>query len=203
MVRDSSSADTLHLKHKLKLVSIPQTQQHRKLSCYFFDFEARFFNSKLVSNAFVDMLRATYVFRLFRCEIAFQKVIFLCSCNTPTQMPRMILSFVFDPDSVREDHTFDFLAAGLASRLIHPLWTFVISPPPRAGVSPKLRLFHHDSIKGNCVLRVCYCVLNLSAVSPVEFFFRFISVSDCCLQWTMISRFSNSSVSMTTLISSA
>lgn len=94
----------------------------------------------------------------------------------------MILSFVFDPDSVREIHTFNFLAAGLASRLIHPLWTFVISPPPRARVSPELRLFHHDSINGSCVLRVCYCVLNLSAVSPVQllsFFsdsFRFLTV---------------------------
>ena len=34
----------------------------RPISCYFFDFEARFFNSKRISSAFEDLLRATYVF---------------------------------------------------------------------------------------------------------------------------------------------
>jgi hypothetical protein len=34
----------------------------RPISCYFFDFEAQFFNSKRISYAFEDLLRATYVF---------------------------------------------------------------------------------------------------------------------------------------------
>ncbi len=59
---NQAATDTLHFKDKLKLVFIPETKLHRQLSCYFFDFEARFFNSKVISNAFVDMLRATYVF---------------------------------------------------------------------------------------------------------------------------------------------
>ena len=59
-----AATDTQHFKDKLKLVSIPEPDVHRQLFCYFFDFEARFFNSKVISNAFVDMLRSTYVFVL-------------------------------------------------------------------------------------------------------------------------------------------
>jgi hypothetical protein len=46
----------------LQLVSIPKFKFKCPISCYFFDFEARFFNSKRISSAFVDLLRATYVF---------------------------------------------------------------------------------------------------------------------------------------------
>jgi hypothetical protein len=52
-------------RSKMQLVSIPTFEFKRPISCYFFDFEARFFNSKRISSAFVDLLRATYVFDPF------------------------------------------------------------------------------------------------------------------------------------------
>jgi hypothetical protein len=36
------------------------TLSHRMFHCYFVDFDSRFFNSKCLSEAFIDLLRATY-----------------------------------------------------------------------------------------------------------------------------------------------
>ncbi len=53
----------------MQLVSMPKFHLMRPLSCYFFDFHARFFNSNCISEAFVDLLRATYVFSSFNCIV--------------------------------------------------------------------------------------------------------------------------------------
>lgn len=113
--------------------------------CYFFDFEARFFNSKCISSAFVDLLRATYVFFSF----IYQRGVIghsFCRCNTPAHNPRMILSYVFHPQREQTHPDFSFLAAGLASRQIHPLWTFVASAPEEFSFAR--RQFRDDRIKG-------------------------------------------------------
>jgi hypothetical protein len=59
---------------QLNLVSMKDlTLAHRLFHCYFVDFDARFFNSKCVSEAFVDLLRSTY---------AFSYCIFFCTQNS-------------------------------------------------------------------------------------------------------------------------
>jgi hypothetical protein len=58
----ASAAMAASHQSNVQLVSIPKFEFKRPISCYFFDFEARFFNSKRISSAFVDLLRATYVF---------------------------------------------------------------------------------------------------------------------------------------------
>jgi hypothetical protein len=79
-------------------------------------------------------------------------------------MPRMILSYMFkpqqpEPSSAQKDHEskngrdFSFMAAGLASRQIHPLWAFVVSPPAEvrpaeAPLQPLVRSFRDPLVKG-------------------------------------------------------
>jgi hypothetical protein len=59
----AASAAASH-QSNIQLVSLlPEFKLFKRpISCYFFDFEARFFNSKRISLAFEDLLRATYVF---------------------------------------------------------------------------------------------------------------------------------------------
>ena len=62
MNRDRPRNDSF-VSPQLNLVSMKDlTLAHRLFHCYFVDFDARFFNSKCVSEAFVDLLRSTYAF---------------------------------------------------------------------------------------------------------------------------------------------
>jgi hypothetical protein len=89
------------------------------------------------------------------------KVILFGRCNTPTQMPHMILSYMFKPQQPepapaqkdQQEGNFSFMAAGLASRQIHPLWAFVVSPPQEvrpaeAPFQPLVRSFRDSLVKG-------------------------------------------------------
>ncbi len=106
-----------------------------------------------------------------------------CRCNTPTQTPRMVLCYVFDPhEPVTKDGDFSFLAAGLASRQIHPLWAFVLSASlQRPGHETRAsRRFRDEFIKGaffcKCYTSVCLVGSTfMQHCSTSEFNFYLIS----------------------------
>ena len=64
MLRDMNgnrSMTNSSMSRQFKLATVKLDYLHRGLHCYFVNFDARFFNSKCVSQAFVDLLRSTYV----------------------------------------------------------------------------------------------------------------------------------------------
>ncbi len=81
----------------------------------------------------------------------------------------MILSYVFDPQHTNpetEESDSSFLAAGLASLLIHPLWVFVVSAPPPKNAPPmKPKCFRDRFVKG---ASFCMCALSLVCVYAVS-----------------------------------
>lgn len=119
-------------------------------------------------------------------------VILICRCNTPTQIPHMILSYMFKPqqpesapaEKDQKGGDFSFMAAGLASRQIHPLWAFVVSPPQevcpgKAQFQPLVRSFRDSSVKGDfsyiCVLslvRFCRIAIVLTVLCMSSFLFE-------------------------------
>jgi hypothetical protein len=138
MLRDvngNRSMADLSMSRQFKLEPIKFDYSHRDLHCYFVNFDARFFNSKRVSQAFVDLLRSTYA-HIFLVLNYRPLLILTYRCKTPTLMPRMALSYVFDPrKSSPRETDFSFLAASLASRLINPIWTFVVSSVSQEGAT--------------------------------------------------------------------